>query len=336
MKPLEYFKSHLIFIGIHILVLIFTSVLLKSLRVENYTIIFIVIVNFIGSTIFYIYDYFNKNKYYSELLYNLKALDKKYLISDIIEEANFLDGKILYKVIKETNKSMADEVANLNIKSEEYKEYIEMWVHEVKTPIAVCKLISENNESEVVDSISEEVEKIENYIEQALFYARSNEVEKDYIIKKMNIKSSVNKVIKRNMNSLLNNNIKIKLDNIDQEVYSDSKWLEFILNQIIINSIKYMKKGNKELKIYCDKNEENITLSICDNGIGMSEKDIAKAFEKGYTGDNGRKFIKSTGIGLYLCNKLCIKLGLRIKLDSKEGIGTKVSIIFPINKMITF
>ena len=336
MKPLEYFKSHLIFIGIHILVLIFTSVLLKSLRVENYTIIFIVIVNFIGSTIFYIYDYFNKNKYYSELLYNLKALDKKYLISDIIEEANFLDGKILYKVIKETNKSMADEVANLNIKSEEYKEYIEMWVHEVKTPIAVCKLISENNESEVVDSISEEVEKIENYIEQALFYARSNEVEKDYIIKKMNIKSSVNKVIKRNMNSLLNNNIKINLDNIDQEVYSDSKWLEFILNQIIINSIKYMKKGNKELKIYCDKNEENITLSICDNGIGMSEKDIAKAFEKGYTGDNGRKFIKSTGIGLYLCNKLCIKLGLRIKLDSKEGIGTKVSIIFPINKMITF
>lgn len=336
MKPLEYFKSHLIFIGIHILVLIFTSALLKSLGVENYAIIFIVILNFIGSIIFYIYDYFNKNKYYNELLYNLKALDKKYLISDIIEEANFLDGKILYKVIKETNKSMTDEVASLNIKSEEYKEYIEMWVHEVKTPIAVCKLISENNESEVMDSINEEVEKIENYIEQALFYARSNEVEKDYIIKKMNIKSSVNKVIKRNMNSLLNNNIKINLDNIDQEVYSDSKWLEFILNQIIINSIKYMKKENRELKIYCDKNEENISLSICDNGIGMSEKDIAKAFEKGYTGDNGRKFIKSTGIGLYLCNKLCIKLGLRIKLDSKEGIGTKVSIMFPINRMITF
>ncbi len=336
MKPLEYFKSHLIFIGIHILVLIFTSALLKSLGVENYAIIFIVILNFIGSIIFYIYDYFNKNKYYNELLYNLKALDKKYLISDIIEEANFLDGKILYKVIKETNKSMTDEVASLNIKSEEYKEYIEMWVHEVKTPIAVCKLISENNESEVMDSINEEVEKIENYIEQALFYARSNEVEKDYIIKKMNIKSSVNKVIKRNMNSLLNNNIKINLDNIDQEVYSDSKWLEFILNQIIINSIKYMKKENRELKIYCDKNEENISLSICDNGIGMSEKDLAKAFEKGYTGDNGRKFIKSTGIGLYLCNKLCIKLGLRIKLDSKEGSGTKVSIIFPINRMITF
>ena len=308
MKPLEYFKSHLIFIGIHILVLIFTSALLKSLGVENYAIIFIVILNFIGSIIFYIYDYFNKNKYYNELLYNLKALDKKYLISDIIEEANFLDGKILYKVIKETNKSMTDEVASLNIKSEEYKEYIEMWVHEVKTPIAVCKLISENNESEVMDSINEEVEKIENYIEQALFYARSNEVEKDYIIKKMNIKSSVNKVIKRNMNSLLNNNIKINLDNIDQEVYSDSKWLEFILNQIIINSIKYMKKENRELKIYCDKNEENISLSICDNGIGMSEKDLAKAFEKGYTGDNGRKFIKSTGIGLYLCNKLCISL----------------------------
>lgn len=336
MKPLEYFKSHLIFIGIHILILIFTSALLKSLRVENYAIIFIVILNFIGSIIFYIYDYFNKNKYYSELLYNLKALDKKYLISDIIEEANFLDGKILYKVIKETNKSMTDEIASLNIKSEEYKEYIEMWVHEVKTPIAVCKLISENNESEVMDSINEEVEKIENYIEQALFYARSNEVEKDYIIKKMNIKSSVNKVIKRNMNSLLNNNIKINLDNIDQEVYSDSKWLEFILNQIIINSIKYMKKENRELKIYCYKNEENISLSIWDNGIGMSEKDLAKAFEKRYTGDNGRKFIKSTGIGLYLCNKLCIKLGLGIKLDSKEGIGTKVSIIFPINRMITF
>lgn len=231
---------------------------------------------------------------------------------------------------------MNDEVSKLKIASNEYREYIETWVHEIKTPISVSKLIIENNESEVTSSIDEELDKIENYIEQALFYARSNNLEKDYIINKLNLKSTINKVIKRNMNSLIEKNIKINLFDLDYEVYSDSKWLEFIINQLIINSIKYMDKNNKILKIYGIKNKNFISLSIEDNGIGINKKDIIKVFEKGYTGTNGRIFGKSTGIGLYLCKTLSEKLGISINIESKEFENTIVTLNFPINDMVIF
>lgn len=231
---------------------------------------------------------------------------------------------------------MNDEVSKLKISSNEYKEYIETWVHEIKTPISVSKLIIENNESEITNSIDEELDKIENYIEQALFYARSNNLEKDYIINRLNLKSTINKVIKRNMNTLIEKNIKINLFDLDYEVYSDTKWLEFIINQLIINSIKYMDKNNKILKIYGTKNKNSISLNIEDNGIGIKKKDIIKVFEKGYTGTNGRIFGKSTGIGLYLCKTLSEKLGISINIKSKEFENTIVTLNFPINDMVTF
>jgi signal transduction histidine kinase len=336
MNFLEYIKERIIFILINLVILIISSILLLSLGVYTYAVIFTFILNLIGSLLFHIYDYFNKKGYYMDILNNLDSLDKKYLISDIINEPSFLDGKLLYKIIKDTNKSMNDEMAEIKKDTSEYREYIELWVHEIKTPIASCKLLVENNESEVTKSIDEEIDKVQDYIEQALFYARSNELQKDYIIKKVNIKDCVNSVIKRNANVLIKKKIKLELSNIDKVVYSDSKWLEFILHQIITNSIKYMDKKESAIKIYCEDKADNITLYICDNGIGMNEKAVKKAFEKGYTGENGRLYSKSTGIGLYLCKKLCKKLGLWIKLSSKKEYGTIVSIIFPIDKRVTF
>ena len=254
----------------------------------------------------------------------------------MIKEPSFLEGKILYDILCNTNKAMVDNINSIKKNNEEYREYIELWVHEIKTPIASCKLLIENNTSNITKSIEEEVEKIEDYIEQSLFYARSNSIEKDYLVRKMNLKDSIVKVIKRNSNSLINNKVKIELNNIDKIVYADSKWIEFIINQIITNSIKYMEKEDKVLNIYSEEKNNNIILYINDNGIGMDEKGVLKAFDKGYTGENGRKYGRSTGIGLYLCKSLCSKLGLGINLESEVGVGTTVKIMFPINKMISF
>lgn len=336
MKALEYLKDKIIFIIITILTLIFTALLLNSLNVGSYAIFFITSINFIASILFYIVDFLKKRKYYNEILFNLNSLDKKFLISEVIDNGDFPEGKLLYEILSITDKSMNDEVSKLKIASNEYRDYIETWVHEIKTPISVSKLIIENNESEVTNSIDEELDKIENYIEQALFYARSNNLEKDYIINKLNLKSTINKVIKRNMNALIEKNIKINLFDLDYEVYSDSKWLEFIINQLIINSIKYMDKNNKILKIYGIKNKNSISLSIEDNRIGINKKDIIKVFEKGYTGTNGRIFGKSTGIGLYLCKTLSEKLGISINIESKEFENTIVTLNFPINDMVIF
>ena len=317
MSFIEYFKDKVIFIIINIIVLVITSYLLFGLNVSSYAIFIICILNFLASISFFIYDCLRKSKYYSSLLKRLDELDKKYFIGDVATEEDFLEGKILFEIISQATKSMKDDISESIRNSNDYKEYIELWVHEIKTPIATCKLLIENNDNEVTESIGEEVTKVEDYIEQVLFYARSNAVEKDYLIKEINLKKSINAVIRKNANTLIEKRVKVDIRNVDKIVSCDSKWIEFILGQIVSNSIKYMDKKESVLKIYSENIGNDVILKICDNGIGMDEKSVIKAFEKGYTGENGRKFVKSTGMGLYLCKKLCEKLGLGINIKSK-------------------
>lgn len=331
-----FIKERIFFILINIVTLAFSVSLLRLLNVQWFPIIFLTVINFIGMLSFHIYDYIRKKKYYDEMTINLEALDKKHLISDVVEEGKFLESSLVYNIISECNKSFNDEISKYKRNNSEYKDYIEIWVHEIKTPISSCRLIIENNESEITKSIKEEIDKIENYIEQSLFYARSSTLEKDYIIKKLNLYEIVGSVINKNADFLIKNKVKINIDNLDKEVYSDSMWLKFILGQIISNSIKYMNKKNSELKFYCNENKEGIILSVEDNGIGISDKDIDKVFLKGFTGENGRKFTKSTGMGLYICKKLCEKLNLGISIESVEDKFTRVSLIFPINKIMNF
>lgn len=332
----DFIKERIVFIIINSLILLFTAILLMVLKVDSFAVLFIVIINGAGILIYHIFDYLRKKQYYDEIKENMESLDKKYLISEVIEEGTFTESKLIYDVICKGNKAMNDEIGEFKRGINDYREYIELWVHEIKTPIATCKLLIENNESPLTESIGEEVCKLENYIDQALFYTRSNTIEKDYIIKEMSLSSCVNKVLNNNADSLIKKRVKISLGDLEKKVYSDSKWIEFILGQIISNSIKYMNKEYKELKIYCSESSKYVILNIEDNGAGISEKDLSRVFDKGFTGENGRKFGKSTGIGLYLCKKLCKKLGLDIKLISEEGKFTRVSISFPINRMMIF
>lgn len=331
MKLIEYIKEKFVFMVINIVMILSGVVVLKALKVDTYAIVFISILNLIGVFSCYIYDYFNRKKYYDNLFKNLDGLDKKYFIAEILESGDFIESNIIYSVLEECTKSMKDEVADLKRNINDYKEYIETWVHEIKTPIASARLILENDEGYINKSVLEEIEKIEGFIEQVLFYARSSTVERDYIIKKIPLKNSINSVIRKNANILIEKRVKIQLEDIEKKVYCDSKWIEFILQQIISNSVKYMDKDEKYIKIRCLEKDKNIILKILDNGIGISEKSIEKVFEKGYTGENGRKYNNSTGMGLYLCKKLCLKLGLGISIKSKLGVGTEVTIVFPIN-----
>lgn len=128
-------------------------------------------------------EYYKKKSYYDTLQEKLNELDAKYLISEITQNPSFVEGKILKEMLQETGKSMLENVNKYKYLQEDYKEYIELWIHEIKLPIATGKMIIENNKNEVTESINEELDKIENYIEQALFYARSQAPEKDYLIK---------------------------------------------------------------------------------------------------------------------------------------------------------
>ena len=275
-------------------------------------------------------EYFKKKKFYDNLSNMLEELEEEYLITEIINTPDFLEGKILKNTIETIDKSMLENVNKYKYMTEDYKEYIELWIHEIKIPIATSKMVIENNKNEVTKSIDEELDKVENYIEQALFYARSNTVEKDYYIRKVVLKEIVNESIKKNKSSLIQEKISIDIHDLDIEVNTDNKWIVFILNQIIQNSIKYRRKENSAIEIYANQEKENVILYIKDNGIGIKQGEITRVFEKGFTGTNGRlSNKKSTGIGLYLCKKLCNKLGIGIELNSVQNEETEVRLVFP-------
>ena len=336
MKFRDFIKEKMLLISLVLFIIVSSEILLLPYpQIGVFARFYIAICPIIIIGIDIIIEYRKKSNFYNELKSNLEELDTKYLISEIITTPEFIEGQILKNTIQETGKSMLENVNLYKRLQEDYKEYIELWIHEIKIPIATSKLIIENNKNEITKSIDEELDEIENYTEQALFYARSNTANKDYIVTKSNLQEIVNGAILKNKRALLSNKVSVELHDLEKEVFTDSKWVIFIINQIIQNSIKYSKTEDKKIKIYAKSNNENIILYIRDNGIGIKKGEITRVFEKGFTGENGRIINKkSTGIGLYLCKKLCNKLSLGIELNSEKDIGTEVRIIFPKNSYI--
>lgn len=278
----------------------------------------------------FIVEYMRRKNTYDEWMLTLERLDQKYLLGECIEEPNFLDGKILYDILQDCDKSMLDHVNEYKHRQLDYKEYIEMWVHEIKTPLAASKLILENNPNAVRDSLMEEVNKVEDYVEQALFYARSSTLEKDYIIKKFTLEEMVNKVIRKHSKIFILRGIGLKLDNLELNVYTDNKWVEFILDQIIVNALKYCDAKQPQIEICACKYANSVLLEIKDNGSGVEENEIGRVFDRGFTGSRGRKQEASTGLGLYLSKQLCNKLNLGLNFRM-SGSQTIVGITFPMN-----
>ncbi|WP_042273309.1 sensor histidine kinase [[Clostridium] dakarense] len=325
----DFFKSRTGIILLNIISLLTLIVFLVSTGNTFDTIKVIMLVWILILGAFLIYEYKKRKVFFNEVLRCVENLDKKYLISEIIEEPPYIEAGLYYYLLKKASKSMRDEINIEKNKRKDYKEYIEQWVHEVKTPISLIKLIEENNKTNKSSSVLQQLEDIDRYVEQALFYARSEDVEKDYLIKEISLEECVHKVITRNKQVFILNNIDIEIDNTDINIYCDSKWLEFILNQIIVNAVKYRSNENPMIKIKSVSIKNGNQLIIEDNGIGIPKDELNRVFEKGFTGNKGRMISKSTGIGLYLCKKLCDKLGLLIKIESEENLYTRVIITFP-------
>lgn len=325
----DFFKDRLGAVTLNIMGLITLMIFLFSVGNSLQTLKTIFLTWIMVSFTFYGGEYYKRKKYFQYIFKAVDNLDKKYLICEVIEEPPYKDAVPYFELMKKARKSMLEEISLIRNQRKEYKEYIEQWIHEVKTPIASIKLLEENNKSSVSRRVLLELQNIDRYVEQALFYARSKEVEKDYLIKEITLEGCVNEVIIRNKHMLISNEIDILLDNLDKNVYSDSKWLEFIINQIVVNAIKYRREINPRIRIYGQDIKNGVQLILEDNGIGIKPEEISRVFEKGFTGTVGRSNNKSTGIGLYLCKKLCDKLGLLIDMESEEGKYTRVIITFP-------
>lgn len=322
MKLSTYLKDKLYAFIIFIIYIIILILFLIALKLSSSIIIFITAFTIVIFFVILFFDYFRKRKFYNELLDKLNTLDKKYLLIEMVLVPNFLEGKILYDVLDEVNKNEHDLISNLKNKQEDFKEYIELWIHEVKLPLASLTLINRKDKNTL-----RELKRIEDDVEQILYYVRCENANNDYLIKEWKLDTIIKNVALRNKDDLLALDIDFKVDNCNLKVLTDSKWLEFIINQIVSNSIKYKKNKDSIIEITGKDSDNYVTITIYDNGKGISKSDLPRVFNKTFTGNNGRvNSSKSTGMGLYLCKELCNKLGHKIEIDSKADEYTKVTI----------
>lgn len=331
MRLKEYIEDRAIYCLLIIVMMMVVSFFLMMFRVPSSLVISIILVMAIFGIIIVGYDYYQKRFFYQDFLTKLNDLDKKCLITELIDKPDFLEGQILYDALYQIDKSMYEEIELYQNNLIEFKEYIELWIHEVKLPISSAKLMihnHENNERKLKDQIS----RIENYVEQVLYYARQESSEQDYLIKHCNLNEIVKNVIKKNQDSLLYQKIGIDIQELNATVLSDSKWLEFIINQIVSNSIKYRGPEDCLISFNATVDNEDVILEIRDNGIGIKDSEIDHVFEQSFTGENGRLVSSSTGMGLYIVKKLCDKLGHKITIHSTQGEYTKVCLYFNNNQ----
>lgn len=210
-------------------------------------------------------------------------------------------------------------------------DYYTMWAHQIKTPISAFRMIVQSMESGQEKMLMEqELFKIEQYVDMVLHYIRLENLSSDLKLAQYSLQNILRQTVKKYAIVFIHKKISLSLDDCDCKVTTDEKWITFVLEQILSNALKYTERGS--ISIYIDKDSEKI-LIIEDTGIGISEEDIPRVFEKGFTGYNGRIDKKSTGIGLYLCKEIITRLSHKISITSKVGEGTKVVIDFSTEKI---
>lgn len=279
------------------------------------------------STLIGLWDIRNEIKRYDSLLNVYK--NKHYHVEDLPEPKDLIEESYqtiirgLFEEVYQTNQEAER-------KAEEAKDYYTLWTHQIKTPIAGMRLILQNRKCEgSYDGAGEELIlegelfKIEQYVEMALQYLRLESLNQDLVLKSYALYDIVSHALQKYAICFMSKKLSIEVESFPNIVVTDEKWLQFVVEQIISNSIKYTFNGGITIKM-----KDEYTLEISDTGIGIQKEDLPRIFERGFTGFNGRCDHKSTGIGLYLCKKVMNKLGHSLEVESTVGKGTSFYVGF--------
>jgi len=266
---------------------------------------------------FRFWGFYQKHKILSEMAekitFSALELPKP---SSIIEK----DYQQLLEILAESRMKMASEFDSSHT---ETVDYYTLWAHQIKTPIAAMRLLLQSGDENDSEEMLEQLFKIEQYVEMVMQFLRIDSMSSDLIIKKQPLDDIVRQAVRKYSKLFIRKKISLDYKPLNCEVLTDEKWLTFVIEQVLSNSLKYTLKGG--ISVYMDERLPK-TLVIEDTGIGIRSEDLPRVFEKGFTGYNGHADKKSTGIGLFLCKRILTKLSHTIAIESTVGVGTRVKI----------
>lgn len=265
--------------------------------------------------------FFDYNKAYKKHK-ELKLLQN--LSSDLMEhfpEAVTNDDEDYQRIIRLLREEKMHRDNEMNVKYSNMINYYTMWAHQIKTPIASMSLTLQNEDTETARTVSEDLFRIEQYVEMVLMFLRLDSDTNDYVIKEYDLDKIVKTAVKKFANQFIRRKISLDYNELNYSVLTDEKWLSFVIEQVLSNALKYTPSG--KISIYLENQE---TLCVKDSGIGIAPEDLPRIFEKGYTGYNGRADKRASGIGLYLCRRICDNLGHTITAESSVNEGTAIRI----------
>lgn len=276
---------------------------------------------------YYIVDYERKKKYFRHIACGLEAMEEKYLLPEVFGAADTYEDSAYMAILREMGNAMARKLQTLDAQNRDYREFIETWVHEIKQPLASIQLLAHSGDN--AGRILARVEEVNLLTEKVLYYARSESLAADLTVHPTSLRAIVVKAIEENKYMLQLWGFRIHLFDDDVMVYTDEKALLFVISQLLRNAITYRRAHGPSLDLSQSRQHDHILLKIYDNGIGIAPEDLPRVFDKGFTGQNGRRNRRSTGIGMYLCKKFCDHMQAQISISSKPGDHTTVTLLLP-------
>ena len=335
MSFLAYLRDRWASLFVRLCALGFVALVLRAYGVEGSVVGFVAAVLVCAGAVALALEWARRRGFYRDLRAAVSSLDEKTLVPELVERPSVAESQLLYDVLDQESKDMRDRIADVRRQQREYREYVETWVHEIKTPIAAAHLVARNNPSEVTETIDAELDAIEGYVEQALYYSRGTSLERDFQIREVSLAQVVRDAVRSKARTLIGAGVTPVLEALDVRVHADPKWLAFVIGQLLVNAAKYRRADGApgHVRIWAERHATGLdawatVLTVGDDGIGIPASDVGRVFDRGFTGENGRRFARSTGMGLYLVRELCEKMGLSVSLASEEGRGTAVSITF--------
>ena len=264
---------------------------------------------------------FRRVKQRHEILQSLRSLTD--VITGTFPKVCGIEDEDYQKLIHLMSEEHIQYQTEANRRYSDMIDYYTVWVHQIKTPIASMRLHLENEDSALARKLRTDLFRVEQYVEMVLMFFRLNSESTDYVIGESDLDTIVKQAVKKFAGEFIERRLTLVYEPLHTTVITDEKWISFVIEQILSNALKYTPSGNITIAM-----EQEKELCIRDTGIGIASEDLPRIFENGYTGYNGRTDKKASGIGLYLCRRICTNLGHGIKAESVVGEGTVIRIDF--------